>query len=221
MNALKVGTPASMSAGSSPDRVGLLPAEDGAQPEVDDRLGPPCAPGTRRRPRSGEARAVLADAGARVVEGQDRRRPAARPRRACRDGTGAGASSVAGAGGCGRRSTPGRTSRPVGVDDLGTIGCQAGTDALDAAVGDRDVGRDAPAGVTTVPPRIDDVGPRQALGDLDLLGALPQHAAAHLGQPLLPGDDVAKWLPASGPTRELKLQAPYGKRISHSLMSPV
>ena len=34
------------------------------------------------------------------------------------------------------------------------------------------------------------------------------------------GTMVAKWLAASGPTFEAVVQAPYGKKISHSLMPP-
>ena len=126
----------------------------------------------------------------------------------------------------------GQDEEPGRVDDLDAVSLQVGTDALDASVGNGDVGYDRArrrddgavgddeighrAGATTT------IGMAQASSLISISWAPSQSTrrpiSASCSWPLV---TVAKWLPASGPTRELKLHAPYGKRISHSLISPV
>ena len=126
----------------------------------------------------------------------------------------------------------GEDQEPGRIDDLDAVSLQVGTDALDASVGhgnircDRALGRcDGAIGDDEIGHRAaatTTIGMAQASSLISISWAPSQSTrrpiSTNCSWPLV---TVAKWLPASGPTRELKLHAPYGKRISHSLISPV
>ena len=115
---------------------------------------------------------------------------------------------------------PGQDQHAGCVEGGNALLGQVGTDGLDAPVVNRQVGSLRAFGSDDHAAGDDEVGHDPALISIS---CAPSHStrrpiSASCSCPLT---SVAKWLPASGPTRELKLQAPYGNRISHSLMSPV
>ena len=223
MNALKVGTPASIRAGSSPIGSSCWPLTTAHSPKsIGDS---PVRPRPELvQPAQQRARARVADARAGVVEGQDRRRAAACGGLvSCRNRSGCSASGS-------RRwvctsMTPGSTSMPP----ASMTGRRPRPDPVRRARSGRRA-RPRRRRASRWRSRRCRRGSRgrsrhrQAPSLISISWAPSQSTRRPISaQPVLSplGMSVAKWLPASGPTRELKLQAPYGKRISHSLISPV
>ena len=223
MNALKVGTPASISAGSSPIGSSCWPLTTAHSPKS---IGD--SPSVRERnsssPRSSERAPASLMPGSGVVEGQDRRGAAARggrgvlPKPIGMLGVGQPKVGV-------HVDDAGEHEHAAGLHDAGAVRRQTRSDGLDPAVAHGHVTGLRAARRSRRCRRGSRGRPAQAPSLISISWA-PSHSTRRptsrnrSSQPSS-GISVAKWLPASGPTRELKLQAPYGKRISHSLISPV
>ena len=122
-------------------------------------------------------------------------------------------------------TTPGRTSSPSASTTSRADSANAprsGSIAGDPPGLDGDVGPPRALGGDHRPAKHEEVGHP---GSLISMGWAPSHNARRptsrrrSSQPSS-GRIVAKWLAASWPTFELVVQAPYGKKISHSLMPP-
>ena len=146
------GTPAAMSSGSSATGSSCWPVMTALSAEIDGRL--PLRPRLElAHARQQRARALVRDAGARVVEGEERGRAAERGGHAVLEepirliigrepGVGVDVHAA------GQDEHPGR------VDRLGSaLPGQVGTDGADPPVGHGNVGVEDRSAVTTVPPR--------------------------------------------------------------------
>ena len=196
--------PASISSGSSatgsscwPVMTALSPKSTADSPAVRARNSSQA--GERR------ARAVLGDAGARVVEGQEpwscrRTRP---PRVSWQNRSGCSAVRQPQVGV--DVDDAGQDEQPGGVDgSRSPSASRSGPMALDPPVGDGDVGSATRSAVTTVPPGMTDrsrgPGSRQSASSVISMSWAPSHRtrrpiSTSCSWPLV---TVAKWLPASG-----------------------
>src|SRR6188508_70373 len=184
MNALKVGTPAPIRAGSSPIGSSCWPLTTAQSPKS---IGD--SPSVRERnspsPRSSER----APASLIPVPGLLKVRTVVVPPRAaavvsCRNRSGCPASGS-------RRwvctsMTPGSTSMPPACMTRAPSSAKPGPTASIRPSRTATSPVCEPLAVTTVPPRITRSASSGPLADLDLLGALPEHPASDLAQPVEP-----------------------------------
>ncbi len=224
MNALSVGTPASMTPGISAQRVRLVGRDHEAQADVDRRIG-----GRGRlpfpQPHGERPGRRLRRARPRVVERQERRGAAERRRHRVLEEPvrlRVGRDARVGVD----VDDPGEHEEPAGIDDLACRRRRPGQvrlDRRDPAALDRDVGN----------PRAGRRDDRAAAnhevrhGQCSVISISWAPSQRHRrptsrsrsSQPSS-GRTVAKWFAASWPTFDDVAHDPYGKKISHSLIPP-
>ncbi len=126
-------------------------------------------------------------------------------------------------------TTPGSTNSPAASTTSRALSAsppRSGSTAVIRPPSTATSARDDPATVTTVPPRTSrSVMARPQPSSTISMSWAPSHrqrrptSRSRSSQPSS-GRTVAKWLPASWPTFDDVVHAPYGKKISHSLIPP-
>ena len=169
--------------------------------------------------------AVLGDARAGVVEGEERGRAAERGGQAVREEP--IRLVVGGDAGVGVHvHAAGQDEQAGGIDDFDAgLLSQRRSHGADPPIGHRDVGLERVLGGDDGAAGHHQVGHRRYEPGCSVISMswAPSHRTRRpsSGSWSAPSTMVAKWLPASGPSLLENAQAPYGTRISHSDRSPV